>query len=393
MTDETTTMRIGLVSSTQQTCPPIGYGSEAATADLAVALEKLGHTVTLFAPQGSMEPSGGLCKLPFSHPKAAWDTRQHDEAFAVRSHREAAAALDVIHDFTLSFGAHGAACEAFECGRKGPAHLCTLNGIGYLHPAAPFDHNHVVVSEASKAHADGRGAWYNTPYPQDHTGELPLKGQLAHVVRYGRDETVYAPVDADDVEDYILYVGRPHPAKGIDLILDVAQMWTDQRFVLAWRASLPDHKLYEAQYLARIKKLDNVEFQELPDDACHESAKVALMARASALLHPNIYIDACPVVPIEAQLCGTPCVGWSDRGGFIENVTQATAVLRPMPRGYWNRRSETADILKRMCRDAFDLSREDVRAHALADLTSKRMAEDYVRVYEAIIADAKEKAA
>ena len=58
-------MRIALASSSQQTCPPMGYGAEMAAWDLAVSLERMGETVTLLAPKGSKVPNGGLLEIPW----------------------------------------------------------------------------------------------------------------------------------------------------------------------------------------------------------------------------------------------------------------------------------------------------------------------------------------
>jgi len=374
-------MKIGIVSSTQQACPPKGYGSEAATYDLACALVKLGHDVTLFAPPGSLVPPGGaLLSIPRT-PDGL--TAKGGEAYPVTKYADVTKSLDVLHDFSLSFGAHEAACRVFSCGERGPAHLCTLNGISYVDPRRPHQHNVVVVSEAARLHADGRGAWYGTNYNETlWCGELDDPA-AAHVVRYGRDPDFYRPVAPRAVDDYVLFVGRPHVAKGVGLVLDLAEIWTRQKFVLAWRADLPDHRIHERELLARARALPNVEFVQLPIDGHHEK-KRDLMASARVLIHPNVYVDACPVVPIEAQLCGTPVVAW-DRGGLRECcVPDETAVLRSLPHRYWEHRGEAALKLKQMCLEAFDLDRSAVRAYALRDLTAERMARDYVKVYEAV---------
>lgn len=53
-------LRVALISTPFFGCPPIGYGGlEAIVWDLAEGLDKLGHTVTLFAPEGSRKPKHG----------------------------------------------------------------------------------------------------------------------------------------------------------------------------------------------------------------------------------------------------------------------------------------------------------------------------------------------
>lgn len=379
-------MKIGLVSSAQQCCPPEGYGAESATWDLAVVLSRLGHEVTLFAPPGSGTPPGGVHLVI---PRGT-DGVQHKqlEEWPVTRYLDHTYGLDVLHDLSLGFGAHDAACKEFSCGSDGPAHCCTLNGISYVDPKASR-HNIILVSEAAREHADGRGAWYNTNWPHPGCAGVfsPSERAACYVVRYGRDETFYRPEkNSSLLGDYILYTGRPHPAKGIDLVLDLAESWPEQRFVLAWRAELPDHRKWQVEYLSRAKGLRNVEFAELPRDReVHHRMKRDWMARARVLLHPNVYIDACPVCPIETQLCGTPVVSW-DRGGLRECcIPDRTAVLRALPSYYWEHRTEVAKLLRTMCREAFDLDRRTVREYALRDLTATRMAHDYLNVYGRIL--------
>lgn len=53
-------LRIALISTPFFGCPPAGYGGlEAVVWDLAEGLDKLGHIVTLFAPEGSRKPEHG----------------------------------------------------------------------------------------------------------------------------------------------------------------------------------------------------------------------------------------------------------------------------------------------------------------------------------------------
>ncbi len=113
---------------------------------------------------------------------------------------------------------------------------------------------------------------------------------------------------------YLLYVGRPHPAKGVDLVLGLAEMLPEERFVLAWRAANDDHRTYEKRFLEWARRLPNVQCLELPDVGHHE-AKRSLYRNARLFLSPHRYLEAFGMTGIEAMACGTPAILGSNGAG------------------------------------------------------------------------------
>jgi hypothetical protein len=104
---------------------------------------------------------------------------------------------------------------------------------------------------------------------------------------------------------------NPHPVKGIDTFLAVAERMPEQRFLLVESWPLAPAALAELQ--SRLARLPNVEFmRRVPDIG-------VVYARTRLLLVPSIWEEAFGRVAIEAQSCGIPVLA-SRRGGLPESV-------------------------------------------------------------------------
>lgn len=377
-------MRVGLVSSAVHTCPNKGYGSEVTTWLLAKELSIRGHEVILFAPDGSLTPPNGkLVKIAMAPPGDAAAILASEGSPLTKFARELRS-CDIVHDCSLS--AHTAELVHAAFLDKIP-HVATLNGIFFARPAPPANHNVVVVSQAAKYHAENRiGAFENTPFrAQFHCDPGTLSDPF--VVRYGTDVEFYAP--AENVRDYLLYVGRPHPSKGFDIILGLAERMPEKLFVLAWRAWLPDHVHYDKMYRAEVEQrgLKNIQFVELPDGPEHHIAKRDLQASASVALHPATYVDACPSTLMEALACGTPVVT-TKHGGNPEIVIDGEdGVCLPIPQRYWEDPQWTRwlDDWAAAIHRSYTLSRHAIRQRAVVRHSAGRAAEDYLNVYESVM--------
>lgn len=394
-------MKIALISSAIHQCPPSGYGSEATTFYLATELAKRKHEVLLFAPKGSGTPPGGrLIEIPLAPPNSGEEIMA-SEASPVTKHSKELRSCDIVHDCSLSAGTAELTCKSFL---DRVPHLATLNGIYFARPLAPANHDVVVVSNAAKYHAEnGIGAFENTPFRSKfHCDPGVLKNP--YVVRYGTDVEFYAPRPRPRPEDGVyhvagiavrlrpldlLYVGRPHPAKGFDILLGLAERMPDNIITCAWRAWLPDHVHYDKMYRAEVKQrgIKNIEFVELPDGPEHHVVKRDLQASAAVALHPATYVDACPSTLMEALACGTPVVT-TKHGGNPELVLDGQdGVCLPIPLRYWEEPqwSTWLDEWVAAIRKAASLDRRDIRARAVERHSAARMADDYLKVYDTII--------
>ena len=371
-------MRIGIYSGILQRCPPDGYGAEVATWDLAAALGDRGHTVLLAAPRGSRVPKGGeLIETAFCDPvdgTAGWVSKEETDARGVveifRSHR-----VDLIHDLSCGAFAYEQAC------RVGIPSIYTLNGISWRR--RPPYHNLVTVSVAARTAAEGGwDHWHGTDL-EGSDGSPGLALRETRVVRYGCDLEFYRPA-ATWEKRLVVYVGRPHPHKGLGLLPLVARLLPEWRFVAAWSAVESGHREAARRFREEFSGVPNLEIVDLPPPGPgHHEAKRDLLASAAVALHPATYIDACPRTVIEAQACGVPVVAFR-RGGVPELVHDLlSGVLAPFPIGFPSDEACVAGAraLAGAVVGTETLRREYVRRWAVSVHGRDRMARDYERLY------------
>jgi len=249
--------------------------------------------------------------------------------------------------------------------------LYTRNGIDFAWPRFGR-HNAVVLSASARVAAQtGTSAWAGTPWA-DVVREVPGVLPDPRVVPYGVDTTFYGPTDGPP-EEYVLYVGRPHPSKGIDLILEAARRLPFQPFVLAWRPLLPDHHAGDAGFRVLASDLPNVRVVTLPY-AGHHEAKRALYQRARLMCSPNRYREAFGLTAAEALACGTPVVLGTHGAGpeIVADPAYGACVDANAPDAV----DQVVAALRRT-----DYDRAAARARALAAYTVDRMVEAYLAAY------------
>ena len=104
-----------------------------------------------------------------------------------------------------------------------------------------------------------------------------------------------------DKEDWLLYLGRVQPLKGIQVAIDVARR-TGRKLKVAGQGTLDDVP-------------SHVEMVGYADIA----KKAELLSRAAALVQPSLYAEPFGNNVIEAAVSGTPVIT-TDWGAFTENV-------------------------------------------------------------------------
>jgi len=376
-------MRVCVVSSSLNPSPPwshwTGYGSEVVAYWLARELGEEGHEAHLFATFQSEEALKGLKNVVFHGiPPTYGFVGNESEYYIVDWYLDVLKSCDVIHDMSAS-------CKPAEYWflHRRPF-IVTRNGYSIQNPMS-HKLNIVVLSEAVKK------------YVERLSEEMLGKELEVRVVPYGIPVDEYPFCNEEERQDYVLYVGRPHPSKGVDYIIALARENRDVRFVLAWNPTFYDHMDYHKEYVRAVKQLGlkNVTIIRLPSGWRGEQVKRQLMCRASLFIQPTVYLEAFGLTAVEALATGTPIL-LSTAGSGPEIVTDTVGVLVPNKLSLreqaeeWVQKASRAINMSELNKTLHTaLNRkwdhEAIRAYARAKYDIKVMAQSYMELYKEVI--------
>jgi glycosyltransferase involved in cell wall biosynthesis len=181
-----------------------------------------------------------------------------------------------------------------------------------------------------------------------------------HARRHGSDAFVYNGLDPAEFvfrrrkEEWDLFLGRLHSAKGYHWAIEAAKR-TGRRLIVAggWRPS----------FTGVVKYVGEVD----------GNRKAVLLARARCLWMAALWDEPFGLTTIEALFSGTPVLG-THRGALPEILTPTVGAL-----------CDTLDEMLEAAETIGTRSPEACRAHAERYFTHRVMAEEYVRVYRAVI--------
>ena len=342
-------MRIAQVAPLGESVPPRKYGgTERIVSYLTEALVEAGHEVTLYGCAGSQTAARFHCCFPctlrelpgqpdleliYRHVMA--EVRAHSRNF------------DVVHFHTGWF-------EFAPFAQSPTPRLTTMHGrlnIPELqqrlrpHPTFPL----ISISDAQRS-----------PMP-----ELNWVSTIYHGI-----PTPWAPpIDASQARPYLTFLGRISPEKRPDLAIEIAQK-SGLPLKIAAKVDPVDREYFET-LIRPMLALPGIEYLGELDD--YEKGR--LLAGSCALLFPIDWPEPFGLAMIEAMACGTPVIAFRrgsipevvDEGttGFIvEDVAGAVAALDHIGR----------------------LDARTIRATFDARFSIARMVEDYVAIYDRLIA-------
>jgi glycosyltransferase involved in cell wall biosynthesis len=181
-----------------------------------------------------------------------------------------------------------------------------------------------------------------------------------HARRHGSDAFVYNGLDPAEFvfrrrkEQWDLFLGRLHSAKGYHWAIEAAKK-TGRRLIVAggWRPS----------FTGAVKYVGEVD----------GNRKAVLLARARCLWMPALWDEPFGLTTIEALFSGTPVLG-TRRGALPEILTTTVGAM-----------CDTLDEMLDAAETIGTRSPEACRSHAERYFTHRVMAEEYVRVYRAVI--------
>jgi glycosyltransferase involved in cell wall biosynthesis len=338
-------MKIAQIAPLFESVPPQAYGgTERVVHYLTEELIALGHDVTLFA-SGDSQTTAALracCQRslrldretrdPFAYHAVMLDKllSEHERFDVMHFH------IDYLHFLVSKV--------------MGWPHLTTLHGRLDLPELQPIydrfgDLPVVSISDAQR-----------TPLPQ---------ASWLSTVPHGipRDMLTFSP----QASDYFAFLGRISPEKRVDRAVEIATI-LGVPLRIAAKVDVVDREYHETNIVPLLKP-PMVEFIGEIGDA----EKSAFLGNARALLFPIDWPEPFGLVMIEAMACGTPVIAF--RHGSVPEVVEHGVtgfIVDDIP--------QAVQAASRVS----ELSRTRIREEFERRFTSRRMAQDYLALYESL---------
>jgi glycosyltransferase involved in cell wall biosynthesis len=346
-------MRIAQVAPPFESVPPSGYGgTERVVATLTEALVRRGHEVTLFASGDSRTTA----RLEPTVDEALWHAepplRDLNPFWSMTLDTVLANLdeFDVIHSHLDYWGFPLVRCASAPV-------LTTLHGRLDLPELQPLYRRFRDVPLVSISNAQRE----------------PV--QWANFVA-----TVYHGIDLDQftprVEpgQYLAFLGRISPEKGLDTAIRVAQR-ADRQLRIAARKPLrhdgdPNVRADWEHYHRDVKPLLEQVHAKLIGEV-HGPAKDQFLRNAAALVFPIRWPEPFGLVMAEALACGTPVIAL--REGSVPEVIE---------HGVTGFVCDSEDEMVEAIGHIGELDRARCRQEAEHRFSPEHMAEQYERVYE-----------
>ena len=339
-----TRLRIAQVAPVATSLPPRGSGSvELISWLLTEGLVRRGHDVTLFATGDTTTSARLSAAYPcgYWHDTSMWPWELY-EMLNLAAAVERAAEFDVIH----FQAAYYPLSLAFTRLSRAPL-LQTLHHspspeevrLWSRYPEAPF----VAISNEQARLLSGLN--------------------VVATVLHGIDTDSFA--FSAEPEDYVLFLGRFTDGKGVLQAIEIAK-----RAGLPILLAAPEDEYYHS----KVAPLVDGERVVYVGEVGHER-KVELLGGARAMLYPVQSGEPFGLVLAEAMACGTP-VAALDRGAVREVVEDGITGL-----AFPNEEALGAGLPR-----VFALDRRRVRDHGIARFGAMRMVDEYVAVYERLVA-------
>jgi len=336
-------MKIAQVSSLMEAVPPKLYGgTERIVACLADELVSLGHDVTLFASGDSHTRA----KLEPGWPHALrLDPQMRDylapHIIMLETLARRAREFDIIHlhiDY-LGYPLLRQVGVPFISTLHGRLDLPELRAIYAAFPDVPV----VSISNAQRQ-------------------QLP-EANYVGTIHHGLSTLHLTP--GRGAGGYLAFIGRISPEKAPDAAIRIAGV-AGMRIKIAAKVDKADQAYFE-EIIQPLLSLPHVEFI----GEIRESQKSAFLGNAAGLLFPIAWPEPFGLAMIEAMACGTPVIAMR-RGSVPEVIEDGVSGF------IVDTEDEAIEAIGRLPQ----LDRNRVRRSFEARFTGRRMATDYVRLYE-----------
>ncbi len=313
-------------------------------AELCTGLARARHAVTLFTTGTS------TCPVPRRHIYDREDPERMGAAIPELRHVAAAYdhvdEFDIVHDHTIA--------GPYYAQRFGPLPLVTTNH-------GPFDEDLADLYRRISDEVDV------VAISHDQAARAPSGLRIARVIHHGIDLSRY-PFGRDP-DDYLAFLGRMSPDKGVDVAVRVARTAGVRLLIAAKMRERTELRFFRTEIRPHLG--NGVEYIGEADFA----TKIDLLSNALALLNPITWPEPFGLAMIEALACGTPVVAY--RCGSAPEIVEIgrTGFLA----------DEEADLI-RAVRRVHHLDRVDCRHSAEVSFSATRMVADHVELYREVIA-------
>ena len=341
-------MRIAQIAPLMESVPPKRYGgTERIVSYLTEELVRAGHEVTLFASADSLTTAElrpmcdvGLRLAPPPKDPIAFHLLMLEQV------RRCAGDFDILHVHVdlLHYALlreHAACCPTTLHGRLDLPLLPRVYEIFDDFPLISISqHQRLPVADANWAGTVHHGLPVNLlPCSRKHDG-------------------------------YLAFLGRISPEKRPDRAIEIA-VRAGAHLKIAAKVDPADAEYWEQKIQPLLKDAPNVEFIGEID----ERQKAVFLGGAKALLFPIDWPEPFGLVMIEALACGTPVIAYN-HGSVPEVIEEGVT-------GFLVKSIDEA--VKRV--DEVDrLDRAEIRRNFERRFSAKRMAGDYVAIYQRMLA-------
>jgi glycosyltransferase involved in cell wall biosynthesis len=341
-------MRIAQIAPLFEAVPPKLYGgTERVVSALTEELVAMGHDVTLFASGDSVTSA----KLDAPWPQALrldpairdWVATYHLMLEYVYRRRDQ---FDILH-FHIDYFPNSLFSTQkvpFLTTLHGRLDLNEFGAVYRMFPNAPL----VSISDSQRK-------------------PVPDLGWVATVL-HGMPADRLTPQPQTGERDYFAFLGRISPEKGVERAIRIASAM-GVKLKVAAKVDRADEEYYRTSVQPLLATAD-VEFIGEINDA----QKPAFLSGAKALLFPIDWPEPFGLVMIEAMACGCPVIAM--RRGSVPEV---------MDDGLTGFIVDNVEEAIAACGKLDTLDRAAVRRQFDKRWTSRRMAEDYVDVYQELI--------
>lgn len=335
-------MHIGMLSPIAWRTPPRHYGPwEGVVSLLTEGLVKRGVDVTLFATKESQTAGHlvGVCPRGYEEDETflpkVWECLHISELF------EQGDKFDLIHN-------HFDYLPLTYTGMTSTPVLATIHGF-----SSP------KILPVYKKYNDR--VYYVSISDADRSPELDYISTIHHGIDLSQFTFRSEP------GDYLLFFSRIHPDKGAKEAIEISRR-VGKKLIMAGIVQ-------DADYFDRVVKPhldgDNVKYV----GSANPEKRNGLLGGAYALLHPINFDEPFGLSVIEAMACGTPVIAFN-RGSMPEVIAHGRTGFLV---------SSIAEAVSRLD-EISGVDRAECRKWVEQRFSAERMVEDYLRVYEKILA-------